>query len=216
MKLRLASSICLFFLVALTAAAQQKSTYSVDGTASKIEISVFKEGLMKAFAHDHLIAAQHMSGQVQLVPAHIERSSVFLKINAESLTVMDADVSDRDRQEIQTTMLGDKVLNTAKFPEITFASTNVSALQESANGRQLMLQGNLSLHGVQKTITFPLAVRTEGNELDAQGEVWLLQTDYGITPVKVAGGGVRVKDKIRINFSMVARLADALNDRLDH
>lgn len=210
MTLRLASSICLFFLFALTAASQRKSTYSVDGTASKIEIGVFKEGLLKAFAHDHLIAAQHMSGQVQLVPGHMESSSVFLRINAEFLTVLDPGVSDRDRQEIQTTMLGDKVLDTAKFPEITFASTNVPTVQQSANGWQLMLQGNLSLHGVQKTINFPLSVRMEANELNAQGEVWLLQTDYGITPVKVAGGGVKVKDKIRINFSIIARLDDRL------
>jgi polyisoprenoid-binding protein YceI len=206
MKLRLTSSICLFFLFALPAASQQKSTYSVDGTASKIEISVFKEGVLKAFAHDHSIAPKHMSGQVQFVPAYMERSSVFLKINAESLTVLDPGISDRDRQEIQTTMLGDKVLDTAKFPEITFASTNVPAVQSSGNGWQLMLQGNLSLHGVQKTINFPLSVRTEANELNAEGEVWLLQTDYGITPVKVAGGGVKVKNKIRIDVSIVARL----------
>jgi hypothetical protein len=32
--------------------------------------------------------------------------------------------------------------------------------------------------------------------------VTLKQTDYGITPVKIAGGAVKVKDEIVIEFSV--------------
>jgi hypothetical protein len=44
----------------------------------------------------------------------------------------------------------------------------------------------------------------EGDQLVATGEVLLLQTEYGITPVSVAGGSVKVKDKLRIGFTIVA------------
>jgi hypothetical protein len=37
------------------------------------------------------------------------------------------------------------------------------------------------------------------------GKVTLKQTDFGITPVKIAGGTVRVKDVIEIDFEIVAK-----------
>ncbi len=46
-------------------------------------------------------------------------------------------------------------------------------------------------------------MHAEGNELRGQGEVSILQTDYGITPVKVGGGSVKVKDKLKITFTVV-------------
>ena len=40
--------------------------------------------------------------------------------------------------------------------------------------------------------------------LIAGGETSLLQTDFGITPIKVAGGSVRVKNKVRVRFNLAA------------
>jgi hypothetical protein len=36
------------------------------------------------------------------------------------------------------------------------------------------------------------------------GALTLRQSDFGITPVKIAGGAVRVKDEIRIEFDIQA------------
>jgi len=35
-----------------------------------------------------------------------------------------------------------------------------------------------------------------------------LQTDHGITPIKVGGGSVKVKDKLKISFTIVATKAN--------
>jgi hypothetical protein len=32
----------------------------------------------------------------------------------------------------------------------------------------------------------------------------LLQTDFGITPIKIGGGAVKVKNKVRVRFDVVA------------
>jgi len=40
--------------------------------------------------------------------------------------VIDPGESEKDRKEVQATMEGEKVLDVAKFPEITFTSTAVS------------------------------------------------------------------------------------------
>jgi len=179
--------------------------YSVDSTHSKVEINVYKEGVFKAFGHDHVIAAKEVSGEVQFEPEKMEGSTVRLRIPTKSITVVDPGESEKDRQEVQATMEGEKVLDVAKFPEIAFSSTGVSGAKKAAGGWELTLAGKLKLHGVEKSVSFPLRVRADGGELRGEGEISLLQSDYGITPVKVGGGSVKVKDKLKITFTIVAR-----------
>jgi polyisoprenoid-binding protein YceI len=187
-----------------TLAGQQKPAYSIDSAQSKMEIHVSKEGAFKAFGHDHLIAAKEVSGQVQFDPQQLDQSSVRIKIPTKSITVIDPGESEKDRKEVQATMEGEKVLDVAKFPEITFTSTGVSSAKKSREGWELTLAGQLNLHGVKKPATFPLRVTANADELHADGELSVLQTDYGITPVKVGGGTVKVKDKLRITFNILA------------
>jgi polyisoprenoid-binding protein YceI len=183
---------------------QGNASYSVDPQQSKVEIHVGKEGTFKAFGHDHLVQAKQVSGQAQCDPQKIEQSSVRLRIPTKSITVIDPGESEKDRKEVQATMESDKVLDVAKFPEITFTSSSLSSAKKTANGWELTLAGKLNLHGIEKLVTFPLQVHTDGNELRGQGELSILQTDYGITPVKVGGGTVRVKDRLKITFNILA------------
>jgi polyisoprenoid-binding protein YceI len=194
----------LLLMMSVAALAQDKSSYSIDPARSKVEIHVYKEGVFKAFGHDHEIAAKELSGQVQFDPDNINQSTVRLKIPTKSIAVIDPGESEKDRHDVQATMESEKVLDVAKFPEITFASSRVSAAKKTPGGWELMLSGAVKLHGVEKPISFPLRVHAEANELSGQGEISILQTDYGITPVRVAGGSVKVKDKLKITFTVVA------------
>lgn len=193
------------FLVPTATLPQESSNYSIDVAQSKVEIHVGKEGAFKAFGHDHLISAKQVSGQAHFDPQKVDQSSVHLKMPTKSITVVDPGESEKDRQEVQATMEGEKVLDVAKFAEITFTSTGVSAAKKSSDGWELTLTGKLNLHGVEKPVSFPLRVRADANVLRGQGELSVLQTDYGITPVKVGGGTVKVKDKLKITFEIVAR-----------
>ena len=191
-------------LIAFAAAAQEKAAYSVDTAKSKMEIHVYKEGAFKMFGHDHLVAARDISGEARFDPQKIESSSVRLKIPTKAITVVDPGESEKDRKDVQTTMAGEKVLDVNKFPEITFISTGVSAVKKNPESWELTLSGKLSLHGQEKPVSFPLQLHVTGDELQGRGEISILQTDYGITPVKVGGGAVKVKDKLRINFTVIA------------
>jgi polyisoprenoid-binding protein YceI len=198
------AAVLLFPLIPLSAFAQGSASYSIDPQQSKMEIHVGKEGAFKAFGHDHLIEAKQVSGQAQFDPQNIDQSSVRLQVPTKSITVIDPGESEKDRKEVQATMEGEKVLDVAKFPEITFVSTSISAAKKTSDGWELTLSGKLNLHGVEKPVSFPLHLRANNNELRAEGEVSILQTDYGITPVKVGGGTVKVKDKLKITFNIVA------------
>jgi polyisoprenoid-binding protein YceI len=203
MKLLAASTLAGLLLSEFAAPAQEEAEYSIDQANSKLELKVYKAGVFKAFGHDHLIAAREISGQVQFDARKIENSSVRLKVGTKSLTVIDPGESEKDRRDVQATMTGAQVLDTAKFPEIVFSSTNVSAVKKTADGWMLTLAGKPDLHGVEKPVSLPLRVHLEASRLGAQGEVSLLQTEYGITPVKIASGSVSVKDKLNISFAIV-------------
>jgi polyisoprenoid-binding protein YceI len=205
MKRRLATAAAALFLIPAASLPQEGSNCSVDAQQSKVEIHVGKEGTFKAFGHDHLISAKQVSGRARFDQQKVDNSTVTLRISTKSLTVVDPGESEKDRQEVQATMEGEKVLDVAKFPEITFTSSSVSAAKKTSDGWELTLAGTLNLHGVEKPVSFPLHLHADNNELHGQGELSILQTDYGITPVKVGGGTVKVKDKLKITFNIVAR-----------
>ena len=163
----------------------------IDVAGSKITVHVEKSGLFSAFAHNHVISAPLASGHL-----NVEKRTVELKFRSQDLKVLDPGVSDSDRAEIQRTMQSDKVLDPARFPEISFVSTSVDV-----NGTQhYLVRGNLTLHGTTKPVELPVSFG--GGHYT--GKVSLKQTDYGITPVKIAGGAVKVKDIIEVVFEVVA------------
>jgi hypothetical protein len=54
------------------------------------------------------------------------------------------------------------------------------------------------LHGQERLIA--VEVTLEGDRY--RGSARLKQTDFGITPVTVAGGTVKVKDEVKIEFEI--------------
>ncbi len=118
------------------------------------------------------------------------------------MKVLDPEASDSERANIEHTMKSDQVLDPARFPEITFVSTSVEAPGGEASApAHYSVHGNLTLHGVTK----PIEISVSLSEGRYTGKVTLKQTDFGITPVKIGGGTIRVKDPIEIGFEIVAK-----------
>jgi len=115
-------------------------------------------------------------------------------VDARTLRVRDSDVSDKDRAEIQATMLGPKVLDSERFHEIRFHSTEVNRLGTD----KWNLRGDLTLHGQ----TRPVEATVERHNNVYRGSTQLRQKDFGIKPVSVAGGSVKVKDEVRVEFEI--------------
>jgi len=67
------------------------------------------------------------------------------------------------------------------------------------------VHGRLSLRGVEHELDLPLKVTIKGDVLEATGETTLKQTDFGITPNKIALGTVAVKDELTVAYRIVAR-----------
>ena len=150
---------------------------------------VFKAGVFSALGHDHEIAAPIASGTVDAAGRRVE-----LRFNAATLRVRDPHVSDKDRDEIQKTMLGPAVLDVDRYPEMAFRSTAA----EPAEANSWTVTGELALHRQTRSIT--VQVREQNGHYI--GTARLKQSDFGIKPIKVAGGAVTVKDEVRIEFDV--------------
>jgi polyisoprenoid-binding protein YceI len=125
-----------------------------------------------------------------------------LTVKANSLAVTDK-VSDKDRTDIERT-IRDEVLETGKYPEIVFRSTGVSATKLAEGKYKARISGNLSLHGETRGIEVNAEIDLSANSLRARGEIPLKQTSFGIKPVSIAGGTVKVKDEVKLSFDIVA------------
>ena len=174
------------------------ATQDIDVEHSTLTLRVYKTGLFSAFAHDHEINAP-----IRLGSFDEEKQTVELNVDARTLKVMDPGTSTSERAQIQATMLGPRVLDSDKFQEIKFHSTRVEPVGEG----KWAVNGELTLHGQ----THPLKLEVQGEKGHYRGSAVLKQKDFGITPVSIAGGSVKVKDEIRVEFDIVGKHPDTTN-----
>jgi polyisoprenoid-binding protein YceI len=171
--------------VGLTPAAQRP----IDAANSTMTVRVYKAGVFAAMGHDHEIAASITAGAVDIAARTVE-----VRVNASALKVQDPKASEKERAEIQSTMLGPDILDAEHHTEIVFRSKGA----ESVSEKSWRLHGDLTLHGQ----THPVDVEVNETGGHYRGTALLRQTEFGIKPVKIAGGAVRVKDEIRIEFDI--------------
>jgi polyisoprenoid-binding protein YceI len=179
-------------VMALSAAAAAQ-TRQIDLMQSKLVVYVYKSGLFSGFAGDHIIDAPLAGGTL----SDEAPLSVAIEVRAADLKVRDPNLSASKREEVQMRMLSPQVLDTAKFQTITFESTSI----EPAGAERWNVTGRLMIHGQTKPVTFT-AARANGHY---RGTATVKQRDFGITPISIAGGTVKVKDELKIEFDIVPR-----------
>jgi polyisoprenoid-binding protein YceI len=163
---------------------------TIDPGKSQLVVHVGKSGLFSAAGHEHWVDAPISHGQFSEGNA----ASIEFAVDAAKMTVRaDEKVSAKDQATIQETMRA-TVLESDKYPEIHFRSSSVASL-----GAQVWkVTGMLTLRGVSKPVS--MEVRREGEVYT--GSARFKQTDFGIQPVSIAGGVVKVKDELEISFKI--------------
>jgi len=163
---------------------------TVDTQRSTMTVRVFKSGLFRAFADNHVIQAPLLEGSVDDgSTAHVE-----LVVDAHRMRVLDPGLSAKDREDVQTRMFSPDVLDVQRFGQIRFHSTAVQRL----DGDRWLVHGDLELHGQIRSIAVSVA---HGNGRYT-GSTTLRQSEFAITPISIAGGTVKVKDEITIDFDI--------------
>lgn len=183
------ASVVALFLPAMLFAAPEKI---IDANRSLLIIHVGKTGLFSAAGHEHWVEASISHGRFN----EGAEAQVEFTVDARKMTVRaDEKTSAKDREKIQETMQS-SVLESEKYPEIRFRSTTVTPM----GGQAWRVTGTLTLHGVSKPVA--VEVRRDGDTY--AGSARLKQTDFGIQPVRIAGGAVKVKNELDISFKIRA------------
>jgi polyisoprenoid-binding protein YceI len=173
------------WLCALSGSAQQ---HNIDAQKSTLTIHVGKTGAFSGFGHEHEVRAPIHSGTADTG----SDPAVEIHVDARQLRVTDKDASEKERAEVQRTMLGPEVLDSEQHQEIVFKSTAV----ESVGQDRWTLRGNLTLRGQTRPVTAQVTLK-DGHYI---GEAAVKQTDFGIKPPGKAG--VRAKDEVKIVFDV--------------
>jgi len=184
----------LLFLILLVCAAAAQEPRSIDTANSRLVVHVFKSGIFSGFADNHQVNAAISEGSID------EGSSrVKFSVEAGQMRVVDPQLQPDKRRQVQDRMVGPEVLDVSRFPRIAFESTNVEKLGRG----KFHVTGRLSLHGVTRQIA--LDVRSENGRF--LGTCLLKQRDFGITPITIAGGTVKVRDELEIEFDILPSAA---------
>lgn len=177
-----------FCLLAIAAGGEKRP---IDAAHSRLTVHVGKTGFFSAASHNHEISAPISRGEVDASKPF----SVWFDVNVGAMKVVDPDTSESDRSDVQQRMLGPEVLDAAQFHEIHFASESIESIGES----KWRVHGRLTLHGQTKSIELETSLENG----HYRGTATVLQTNFGITPIKVAGGTIKVKDEVQIEYDIV-------------
>ncbi len=176
--------------------------YRLDASQSKFTAQAFATGLLAGFGHNPTIGIRDFVGEAQYTSGSLTEAALRLVVNVKSLTVLD-DVKEKDRHEIERTMLND-VLEASLTPEIVFQSTSITTTRIAEGRYKARIIGDLTLHGVTRNGLWIMAqVTLDGDQLRAQGDFTIKQTDYKIKLVSVAAGALKLKDELKFSFDLV-------------
>jgi polyisoprenoid-binding protein YceI len=110
------------------------------------------------------------TGTIDLDPARVENSRIAVDIDTTSVT------TDTDR--LTTHLKSPDFFDVARFPRATFTSTAIAP--GGPNGATHTITGNLALHGVTRSISFPATVAVTAAEVTATAEFVINRREYGI------------------------------------
>jgi hypothetical protein len=157
-------------------------------------VYTFKEGVLSRVAHD-------LKLQVKQFEIRWQEGEVMATFDPQSIVMCEAMKNGRespgvlsgpDKRKVIENMHRD-VLKTARFPEIRFAASTVSATATGVD-----VDGYLELVGRKR----PVSVQAVRGAATWEIEVWVNQPDFGIKPFKALMGAIKVKPKVKLILTL--------------
>jgi polyisoprenoid-binding protein YceI len=182
----------------------------IDPARTHLSVRVSRAGAAARLAHDHVIEATEVTGQIEYDAAQPDASRVVLEVPAASLRVdepearrragLEGTLSDGQRADVARAMRGPEQLDVERHPTIRFASTRVQA---EGPGR-LRVTGGLTLRGVTREVSFPALVTLDGSALRGRATLSFLQSSFGYRPYTALLGAIRNRDEVTLDVDLVA------------
>ncbi|MEZ5427679.1 MAG: YceI family protein [Pyrinomonadaceae bacterium] len=177
--------------------------YRIDPANSKFMVEARRGGLLWFKGHSHHIAVRDFGGEATVSSDLTSPASLEMKIKAASLEETGADFTARQK-EIINKELEEIVLETDKYPEITFKSTDVKGKLKDGF-LEVKIGGQMTLHGVTRRVVIPARVTLEGDTMRARGEFKLNRKKFNVNATNAFHGFVRIKHTLKFTFDIVGR-----------
>jgi len=201
-------------------AAHLGTPFEIAAAESLLTIRVYKGGALAAAGHNHLVASHALGGTIY-VPADVLRTSFEVRVPVDSLTVDEAalrtaehssdfppDVPDSAREGTRRNMLGEALLDGARFPQIVLRALALAPLQPPAPGGAIA-HVQASVRGEAHEFSVPVRYERSGGTVTVTGQTTLRQTDLGLKPFSAMLGALQVQDEMHLRFTLVAHAPGA-------
>jgi polyisoprenoid-binding protein YceI len=177
------------------AALGQSSQYPIQpGGDNRLELRVYKTGLYKGKVH--VFAFPSYSGVLTYDSRSPGASTASLRLAAAEIKLLDTWLSAKDFRSVQEYALKD-MLNTAKFPEIAFDSSEIRALDAA----RFEVRGTLTIRGVGKAAVVSVTLQSgDRDTLRLDGKATVKLTDFGLKPPSAALGLIGTRDEMDFAF----------------
>jgi polyisoprenoid-binding protein YceI len=197
---RFAGDVLVAVLLVGRCAAQAPGLYSIEPESSRIEIRVFRGGLLGGLGDNHVVVLGTFSGTAEASGESPRRVHVLGESG--SLRVVDPGASNSTREQVQQMMLGATVLDTGRYKTVELQSRSLARGETERSWRML---ADLTLHGVTRQEEFPLSWEQEGGRLQVRGARKLRLRDFGIEPPRVAMGTIKVRNEFELIYEITLR-----------
>lgn len=165
------------------------STYQFSNADSKLAFV----GSKVTGSHDGSINS--FKGTVTIPDGAIEKGRVTVDADAQSIS--------SDNEKLTGHLKSADFFDVAKYPRIHFESTSVQPSNQA--GATHLLTGNMEMHGVTKSITFPAKVSVQGDTVKVNAEFSINRKDFGINYAGKADDLIR--DEVVVKLDINAKKA---------
>jgi polyisoprenoid-binding protein YceI len=177
--------------------------FQIDKAVSRFTVQAFATGLLSSFGHSPTIAIRDYDAEIQCIPDTYDKAYVRVTVQTSEMEILDEMKRD-DRARMEQEMY-DKVLDVRHFPTALFESNQITIQKLAPNALKADVHGELSFHGATQPLPLQVNVAVIGTTLRISGSFALRQSDYGIRPVSVAAGALRLKDDLKFAFDLLVR-----------
>jgi polyisoprenoid-binding protein YceI len=130
------------------------------------------------------------SGTIELPGADFTKARVKATVQTKSVFT--------DSEKLTGHLQSPDFFDSEKFPDATFVTTAIAA-----NGETFNVTGDLSLHGVTKSITFPAKLAMDGEAVKVNADFAINRKDFGI--VYAGKADDLIADNVAIVLDLTAK-----------
>jgi polyisoprenoid-binding protein YceI len=188
---RLPAVLVAAILLPAPAQAGEAARWSADASGSRVGF------VLHTFWHDVEGTTSTLTADLSSASGDpLEDGAVTISVEAATLVT---GIGRRDRK------MREAHLEVDKYPLLTFHSTSPPRREASPappgdNGAGVVVEGDLTIHGVTRKISVPISARADGEGWSMKGSLVVRLSDYGVPDPSIAIN--KVKDGVDLSFEI--------------